>query len=107
MHQLHEDVPALGVHGLGDRFPGGHVFGGFDTWSADVAFARRVGKYAFRYDQTGGGALGVVSGHKVGRHTGVVGARACHRRHDQAVGEGVATKGKGREKSIHGGVPNQ
>ena len=87
VHQLHEDLSALGVDRVGDSLPSAHL--GFIEEARDARVAEAVGRRrgALGDDQAGRRALAVVLGHQGVGRVGIDGAAARHRRHDGAVGE--------------------
>ena len=92
------DYPAArGVDRVGDLAPSGDLILPVNTWAADdpVPLVGDLG--AFGHDQTRGGALDVVVPHPLGRDAVLAGARAGHRRHDDAIGKREIAQLKGRE----------
>ena len=101
VHDLHDDLAAARVHGVGDAPPAGDLLVGDDAGLARVGprLVRRVG--ALGDDQAEGGALAVVLDDEVAGNAGVAGAHTGEGRHDDAVGQvQVAERGGGEE--IHG-----
>lgn len=89
VEDLHRDLPALGVHGLGDHpVLGGLLLGG-EAGAALEGTARVVGGDAAGDDQTGAaaGALG-VEGREALEAARVLFEARVHRAHDHAVRQG-------------------
>ena len=100
VHELHDDLPALVMHGLRDQAPSLDVR--FVEKPGDPRVAQPVGRWGnpLRDEQAGGRALRVVLSHQ--RIGGVVldGATARHRRHHDAVAQGKASCGIGIEQHV-------
>jgi hypothetical protein len=101
MHHLHEDATAAGVHGVRDLLPPGDLGVALDARRVDIAFAHGGGENAFRDDQAGAGALGVVGDGHVADDAIGIGPGTGHRRHDQMVREFVAADSGAGEKLGH------
>jgi hypothetical protein len=97
VHHLDEDVAALVVHGTGHVLPFGDVSLSVDAGCGEVALSVVGGLRAFGHDQPDLGALGIILGGQVSRRAVGPGAAASHRRHHQAVWQGVASDADGRE----------
>jgi hypothetical protein len=101
MHELYDDPAARGVHGLGDRQPGGGLgrrvhAGGVREALTDAAWLHALGD-----DQAGAGALGVINGGQHGRAAVRGGAVARHRRHHEPVGQREHAEGDRVEQLCH------
>lgn len=85
--ELQEHPPAGRPHGLGHPPPTGRVPVGVERGDVRIRLPDRVRCGGLADDQAGGGALGVVGDHEVGR--GAVGLRAVagERGHHQAMGK--------------------
>ncbi len=83
--QLQEDAAALGVDGVGDLLPAGHVRFVVDARGPGVTLALWRDLGGLGDDQAGAGALGIVFGRQFGGHVARLGAAAGERRHDDAV----------------------
>jgi hypothetical protein len=84
MPQLHHDVSALRMHGIGDAAPASGLGVGVEARHVGIALALRADRCGFGNEQACAGALGVVAGHQcVGHIAGR--AVAGQRRHDDAV----------------------
>ncbi len=66
VHQLHDDLAAAGVHGVGDPAPALDLLGAVDAGGVQVALSDGAGLRALGDDQPGAGALAVV-GRRRGR----------------------------------------
>jgi hypothetical protein len=100
VHQLHEQVRAFAVHGVGDLPPAGTLFGAEQAGDAGVAEAVRTRRGAFADHEAGAGALAVVLRHQRIGHVGQR-ARTGHRRHRDAVLQGQAGAGQGLGQRVH------
>ncbi|MNS79694.1 hypothetical protein D3C72_1133550 [compost metagenome] len=104
--QLHDDLAALGVHGVGHALPAFELFGAVEAGHVGVALALVADGGGFGDEQAGAGALGVVGGGDVGRDR-VGRAVARERRHHDAVGELEVAGLDGVEKGGHRGLRGQ
>jgi hypothetical protein len=102
MHELRDDAPTGAVHRVRDLAPGHHVARVGQPGCAHIALAHRLGPQAFGDDQAGARALGIVGGRERADESGIVGATACHRCHDEAVGQPCAADGQGGVQVVHG-----
>jgi hypothetical protein len=97
--QLQEYPPAGSVHRIRHQLPASDLRLAVDAGCEAVALPlprnlRRLGD-----DQAGTGALGVIPRHDLVRQVARLGtARARHRRHDDAVGQGQPGQIERREK---------
>ena len=83
-----QEHPAAGrVHGVGDAFPAGDLFGAVNAGRAWIADALRRDLCGFADDQSGTGALGVVSRVERPRHIAAPGAITRHWRHHDPIGK--------------------
>ena len=102
--QLHDDLAALGVHGVGHLFPGGDLLGAPDARHVGVALALVADGGGLGDDQPGpGGRVGALA--VVGRHAGI-GQRAGRavareRGHDDAGGQAQCASGEGVKQGGH------
>ena len=87
MHQLHDDLPALGMHGVGGQPPTADMLGSVESRDAAIAEPVGRGRGPLGDDQAGRGALRVVLRHQGVRGIVIDGTTARHRRHDDAVVE--------------------
>jgi hypothetical protein len=103
MHQLHEDLAALGVYGRRRGLPRVHLLRVVQPGDAGIAQAIGAGRGAFGDDQTGRRTLPVVGGHQRIRCVPGRRATAGHRRHHDAVGQMQGSCVEGVEQ--HRGIP--
>jgi hypothetical protein len=81
MPELGDDAAALGMHGIGDFFPGPQLLFAIKTGHIGIALSLVADGRAFADQQTGRGALDVVGlhqrrGYRVGARLRVSGAMA-------------------------------
>lgn len=86
MHELQEDLPSLVVHRISDLFPTLYLLGREGPRNSGVSQAIGGGRCAFRNDQAGGSALGIVFSHEIVRNV-ADGAAAGHGRHYDMVAQ--------------------
>ncbi|MNV40757.1 hypothetical protein D3C71_1323730 [compost metagenome] len=107
MPQLRVYAAAGCVHRVGDAAPAGDLRRRAEAGRAGIALAHGRDIGAFAHDQACAGALCIVVGHQgIGGVARLRGARARHRRHDDAVGQGQAAQGQRFKQGIaclHGG----
>ena len=101
VHQLQHNASAFGMHGLGDPLPTGHLFGTVDRGRPAIAQAAGRRCSAFGDDQPGTGALTVILDHLAARDRICQGSTACHRRHDNSVGQLQLAQGDRLEQDAH------
>jgi hypothetical protein len=99
VHELGEHPAALGVHGVGDLLPRGHLFGGLDRGRSRVAKAPSRRRHALGDDDAGGGPLRVVVDRERRRHAASERAAPSHRRHEQTIA-GVEAADAARAQKI-------
>src|SRR4029077_15267774 len=81
-----QEYPAAGrVHGVGDAFPAGDLFGPVNAGRARIADALWRDLCGFADDQSGTGALGIVRRVEQPRYIAASGAIARHRRHHDPI----------------------
>ncbi len=97
VHQLDEDVATLDMYRISDLLPAGDMGVGVNARRGHVALSVVRGLGAFRDNQAGAGALAVILGGQFSRRTVELGTAAGHRRHGQAVLQGVTSKLDGGE----------
>src|ERR1700751_5299347 len=86
--QLPTGQPAAGrVHGGGDTFPPGDLFGAVNARRARIADALRRDLCGFADDQSGTGALGGVSRVERPRYIAAAGSITRHWRHHDSIGQ--------------------
>jgi hypothetical protein len=85
MPELEKNPPAGFMHRIGDELPAGDLFGAVDARRAGIAEPLRGHLAGLCDDQTGAGALRVISGVEFSRRVARSGAIARHRRHHDAV----------------------
>ena len=102
VHDLHEDAATFGVNRFSHLFPDSNLLVGSDTRGAHITLAHGRRENAFGDDQAGTGALSVISNNEVTRDAVVIGTRASHRCHDEAIGQRVATDLNRGEEWAHG-----
>lgn len=88
VHDLGDDLPALGVYGVGDLAPGGYLLLAVQPGGVRVALADHGGLRPLGDDQPRRSPLRVVLGRRVGgRVARAEGTAAGHRRERDAVAE--------------------
>ena len=100
--ELHEDLAALGVHGVGHLLPGGDLCGRVDAGGIGVALGGGRDLRGLGNDQAHASALAVVLDHHVGGFQRIVGAAAREWRHGHAVGDFDAAQLEGLEQGVGG-----
>lgn len=101
MHDLHNDAPARVMHSVCHPAPASDLRVGLDAGSADIALAGRRGKDPFGDDHACTCTLRVIGRGQIADDASVVGARARHRGHYEAIGEINAAKPHGGEEWVH------
>ncbi len=115
VEDLHRDLPALGVHGVGDHAVLGGLLLGGEAGAALEGAAGVVGGYAAGDDEAGAaaGTLGVEGGEALEAAL-VLFEAGVHRPHDHAVRQGGETEVQGAQQvrvpalgtlRTHRGVP--
>jgi hypothetical protein len=99
---LQHDAPAGGVHRVGHLAPAGHAGLVVDAGLAGEGTALTRHHGGLGDQQAGTGALRVVLGHQRVGDMAAPGARARQRRHDDAVGQGLAADLQRREERTQG-----
>src|SRR5262245_18986262 len=85
--ELEDNASTDHMHGLRHAFPIFDLLLAVDAWRGDVALTFRRYLGCLRDDETGAGALRVIQGMKLGRHTPRRGSASRQRCHDQSVGK--------------------
>ena len=100
VHDLRDDLPTPGMHGIGHGFPARDLRVGMQPRRAEVTLAhgRWIGTLAD--DEACARPLRVVGGHQRAGHARHVGARARHRRHHDAIGQRDAASLKRGEQVV-------
>lgn len=83
--QLHHELAALGVHGIGDPAPAPDLLAVVNARRIEVALAGLRNLRGLRNDQSGAGALFVVGRHQVGGYLTRAGAVPSQRCHDDSI----------------------
>ena len=94
-------MSALGMHGTRHRVPACNMGAAVYARSGEVALPAVAGLRALGNDQAHTGALGVIRGRQGAGRAIELGTRTGRRRHDKAVGEGVASDTDGAEQLAH------
>ena len=87
VHELHHDLAALSVHGVGHQLPALNLLVVVEPGDAGIAQAIGRRRGALRDDEAGRGPLLVVGGHQGVGGGRLHGAAAGHGVHDGAVGQ--------------------
>ncbi|MNI45268.1 hypothetical protein D3C73_996870 [compost metagenome] len=96
--ELHEDVPATCVHGVGDLAPSVDLILRVEPGRVLVALGLGRDLGSLGDDQAGRGPLGVVAGRQRAGHQAGIGSVARQRCHHDTVGQRQRAKGVGLEQ---------
>jgi len=100
MPELHHDLAAGLMHGMGHLLPAVELLGAIQAGHVGIALGLVGDGRALAHDQPGAGALGVVQRGQRARN-GIGRAVARERRHDDAVGELQVACGGGFKERGH------